>query len=66
MDPRPRDYADAAQDMASDPTDLAVQLASLKGEANAWLCAPDYNTLQLSREIVLGCGGVNRRATGCG
>jgi hypothetical protein len=47
---KPRDDKDAAQDMARDLTDLAGQLASLKGEANACLRAPNYNTLKLRLE----------------
>ncbi len=41
---------DAAQDLARDVADMAGQLASLKGEANAWLRDSNYNTLQLRLE----------------
>jgi hypothetical protein len=51
VDPRPRDHTDAAQDLARDLADLAAQLASLKGEANAWLSDPNYATLKLRLEI---------------
>jgi hypothetical protein len=44
---KPRDHTDAAQDMARDLADIAGQLASLKGEARAWLRAPNYDTLKL-------------------
>ncbi len=43
---RPRDDRDAAQDLARELADLAAQLASLKGEANAWLSAPEYAALR--------------------
>jgi hypothetical protein len=42
-EPRPRDDKDAAQDIAG-------ELASLKGEANAYLGDPNYNTLKLRLE----------------
>ena len=47
-EPRPRDDKDAARDLA----DIAGQLASLKGEARAWLSDPNYNTLKLRLESV--------------
>jgi hypothetical protein len=40
----------AAQDLARDLAEIAAQLASLKGEARAWLRDPDYNTLKLRLE----------------
>jgi hypothetical protein len=46
VDPRSRDHADAAQDLARDLADIAHQLASLKGEAHAWLRDPNYDTLK--------------------
>jgi len=45
-DPRPRDDRDAAQDLARELADVAATLASLKGEANAYLLAPDYDVLR--------------------
>jgi hypothetical protein len=48
---KPRDDKDAAQDLARDLADIAGQLASLKGEANAWLRDPNYGTLRLGLEI---------------
>ena len=48
--PKPRDDKDAAQDLARDLADIAGQLASLKGEARAWLSDPNYNTLKLRLE----------------
>jgi len=45
-EPRPRDHKDAAQDLARDLADIAGQLASLKGEAHAWLRDPNYDTLK--------------------
>ena len=45
-----RDHTDAAQDIAPDLADIAGQLASLKGEASAWLGDPNYNTIKLRLE----------------
>ena len=50
-EPRPRDDTDAAQEIARDLADIAGQLASLKGEARAWLSDPNYNTLKLRLEM---------------
>jgi hypothetical protein len=47
---RPHDDRDAAQNMARDLADIAGQLASLKGEANAYLRDPNYHTLRLRLE----------------
>ena len=47
---KPRDDKDAAKDLARDLADIAGQLASLKGEARAWLSDPNYNTLKLRLE----------------
>ena len=49
-EPRPTDYTDIAQEMARALADIAGQLASLKGDANAWLGDPNYNTLKLRLE----------------
>jgi hypothetical protein len=43
---RSRDDRDVAQDLARELADLAAQLASLKGEANAWLFDESYNALR--------------------
>ena len=43
---RPRDDQDAAQDLARELADVAATLASLKGEANAYLLDPDYDVLR--------------------
>ena len=43
---RARDDRDAAQDLARELADLAAQLASLKGEANAWLSDERYDVLR--------------------
>jgi hypothetical protein len=48
---KPRDDKDTAQDLARDLADIAGQLASLKGEANAWLRDPNYSTLKLRLEM---------------
>jgi hypothetical protein len=47
---KPRDDKQAAQDLARDLADIAGQLASLKGEARAWLSEPNYDTLKLRLE----------------
>jgi hypothetical protein len=47
---KPREDKDAAQDIARDLADIASQLASLKGEANAYLSDPNYDTLKLRLE----------------
>ena len=47
---KPRDDKQAAQDLARDLADIAGQLASLKGEARAWLSDPHYDTLKLRLE----------------
>ena len=49
-EPKPRGDKDAAQEIARDLADIAGQLASLKGEARAWLRDPNYNTLKLRLE----------------
>ena len=43
---RPRDDRDVAQDLARELADLAAQLGSLKGEANAWLSNETYDSLR--------------------
>jgi len=45
-----RDDKDATQDIARDLADIAGQLASLKGVANAYLGDPSYDTLRLRLE----------------
>ena len=47
---KPRDDKQAAQDLARDLADISGQLASLKGEARAWLSDPNYDTLKLRLE----------------
>ena len=49
---KPRDDKDAAQDLVRDladiaGADIAGQLASLEGDARAWLSNPKYSTLKL-------------------
>jgi hypothetical protein len=45
-DPRPRDDTDAVQDIARDLAEVAAQLSTFKGEANAYLSDPTYNALR--------------------
>ena len=49
-DPRPRDDTDAVKDIARDMADIAHQISSFKGEANAYLRDPNYDTLRLRLE----------------
>jgi hypothetical protein len=48
---KPRDDKDTAKDIARDLADIAGQLASLNGEAYAWLRDPNYDTLKLRLDI---------------
>jgi len=43
-DPRPRNDTVAVQDIARDLVEVAAQIATFKGEANAYLGDPNYNT----------------------
>jgi hypothetical protein len=42
---RPRDDRDVAQHLARELAQIATQLGSLKGEANAWLTDESYDAL---------------------
>jgi hypothetical protein len=44
---KPRDDKNAAQDRVRALAEMAEQLASLIGEARAWLSEPNYDTLKL-------------------
>ena len=50
QDPRPRDDTDAVKDVARELADIAHQISTLKGEANAYLQDPNYDTLRLRLE----------------
>jgi hypothetical protein len=50
-DLRPRDHTDAVRDMARDLADVAHQISTFKGEANAYLSDPNYNALRHRLEI---------------
>ena len=50
-DPRPRDHTDVVQDIARDLAEVAAEIATFKGEANAYLSDPNYNTLRLRLEM---------------
>jgi hypothetical protein len=50
QDPRPRDDTDAVKDIARELADIAHQISTLKGEANAYLQDPSYDTLRLRLE----------------
>jgi hypothetical protein len=45
-DPRPRDDTDAVRDLARDLAEVAHQISTFKGEANAYLGDPTYNALR--------------------
>jgi hypothetical protein len=49
-DPRPRDDTDAVRDIARDLAEVAAQISTFKGEANAYLGDPNYNALRLRLE----------------
>jgi hypothetical protein len=51
QDPRPRDDTDVVQDLARDLAEVAHQISSFKGEANAYLSDPNYDALRLRLEI---------------
>jgi hypothetical protein len=51
QDPRARDDTDAVKGIARDLADVAAQIATFKGEANAYLSDPTYNALRLRLEI---------------
>ena len=50
-DPRPRDDTDAVQDIARDLSEVAAEISTFKGEANAYLGDPTYNALRHRLEI---------------
>jgi hypothetical protein len=49
-DPHPRDDRDVARDTARDLAEIAAQISSLKGDANAYLTDPNYITLRFRLE----------------
>jgi hypothetical protein len=50
-EPRPRYDKDTIQDKARDLAEIASHIGQLKGEANAYLSDPNYNTLKLRLEV---------------
>jgi hypothetical protein len=50
-DPRPMDDTDAVKDIARDLADVAAQISTFKGEANAYLDDPSYNALRHRLEM---------------
>ena len=46
-EPRPIDDRDIANDTARDLAEIASYISQLKGDANAYLTDPNYNTLKL-------------------
>ena len=49
-EPRSRDDRDAARDTARDLAEIASHISQLKGDANAYLTNPSYDTLKLRLE----------------
>jgi hypothetical protein len=49
--PRARDDADAVKGIARDLAEVAAQISTFKGEANAYLSDPTYNALRHRLEI---------------
>ena len=49
-EPRPTDDRDIAKDTARDLAEIASHIGQLKGDANAYLTDPNYNTLKLRLE----------------
>jgi hypothetical protein len=52
-EPRPRDDRDTAKDIVRDLTEIASHIGQLKGDANAYLTNPNYNSLKLRLENAL-------------
>ena len=50
-DPRPRDDTDAVKAIARDLAEAAAQIATFKGEANAYLSDPSYSALRHRLEM---------------
>lgn len=50
-DPRPRNDRDVAQDLARELAEVAAHIGQLKGDANAYLTDPNYETLRLRLEL---------------
>jgi hypothetical protein len=48
-----RDDKDATKDIARDLAEIATHIGQLKGEANAYLTNPSYDTLKLRLENAL-------------
>jgi hypothetical protein len=49
--PLPRDHTDAVKDIARELVEVAAQIATFKGEANAYLDDPGYDALRYRLEI---------------
>jgi hypothetical protein len=60
-DPGPRDDTDAVKDIARELADIAHQISALKGEANAYLQDPNYDTLRLRLENAHAAAAVEAR-----
>jgi hypothetical protein len=49
---KPRDHTDTTKDIARDLAEITSHIGQLKGDANAYLTDPNYNTLKLRLEAV--------------
>jgi len=58
-DLRPRDHTDAAKDIEpqTSPENIASQIATFNGEANAYLGDPNYNHAKAAQVRERSCGG---------
>ena len=50
-DPRPRDDTDVVRDIARNLAEVAAQISTFKGEANAYLSDPNYDAFRLRLEM---------------
>ena len=50
-EPRPRYDTDVLKDISRNLADIAHQIATFNGEANAYLTDPNYDTLRLRLEL---------------
>jgi hypothetical protein len=50
-EPKSRDDQDTVRDTARDLAEIASHIGQLKGDANAYLTDPNYNTLKLRLEV---------------
>jgi hypothetical protein len=59
--PRPRDDTDAVKAIARDLAEVGAQIATFKGEANAYLSDPSYSALRHRLEMAHAAVEARRR-----